>query len=318
MTFQIICTFFEDEVKMDKKATNKNIGIPSAILQKLIIITITDEKLEPIQASHMVIKVLRNQKVIGYFKICDQKDGKPILDDINRKLAYESLAVYFGLESYIPKTQIAILRTKTHEWFGSFQEPSNGRNIFNVSSNERIRKLTKELHMSISKMRLFDTICHELDHSLNNYYPVEDEMQKYVTVSMFDNGSPGTFGLTISITDRTYYGCDPLFTQDGHFTIPYQDAQLIEKIRQAKLLDVYHILSPYLSLCSILFTWVRIKRIQRIIKKDTIKGNIKLLLPRQWSIEAINDELSGKYGNTYLYSLVYQWGGDKKPPNTMQ
>lgn len=238
------------------------------------------------------------------------KDSERDWRDINRKLAYESLAVFCGLSEYIPHTDYCILRTETKELLGSFQVPSRGvTQIARLSSKDRIEMITPSFQMAISKMRLFDTICHELDHSLNNYHPVMDSKGKFVSVSMFDNGSAGTFGATLSLSDKTYYGCDSLFSKEGHFTTPYQDESFVRIIQKICLFDLLHSLTCYVSYRSVLFTWIRLRKIKKIIKRDLACGFLNLLAVNQWSMETVNNELSGVYGNTYMYSFVHQWGG---------
>lgn len=276
-------------------------------------IKVSDKDITIINATHQVYKI-NNKSIIGYLKKCDDGKEKEFLTDISRKLAYEALAKEFGLEEYIPHSELCVLETETKNCIGCFQEPSKGINIWNLPSEYRINMITPSFHMALTKMRLFDVVCHESDHSLNNYYPVSEQTGRFVSVSMFDNGGVGTFGKSPSISYPTFCGCVSLFSKDGHFTFPYQDKGLVGAINGISIIRLFRILLPYLDILSIYCTWIRIKKIRRIVKKDRECGSLKELASNQWSSKTIQEELSGKYGNTYLYSMVHDWGGDGKKP----
>lgn len=277
-------------------------------------IKVSNKDITIINATYQVYKInIKND--CGYFKKCDDDEKeKEFLADINRKLAYEALAIEFGLEEYIPHSELCVLETETEKCIGCFQDPSKGIDIWCLPSENRIKMITPSFHMALTKMRLFDVICHEADHSLNNYYPVSDQAGYFVSVSMFDNGGAGTFGKSPSISYSTFCGCAPLFSEDGHFTFPYQDEGLIGAINSINAFRLLRILSPYLGFLSVYCTWLRIKKIRRIVKKDRASGLLKELASNQWSNRTIQEELSGKYGKTYLYSMVHDWGGDGKKP----
>ena len=275
-----------------------------------LLIKVKDEEIKIIKTNpSLVIKVMK-EGCTGYFKPCMKKGNKEVFDNLKNKLAYESLAKVFGLSEYIPHTDYCVLKTDKKELVGCFQVPSKGSEIWKIPSWLRVKMILPEFQRALSKMRLFDSLCHELDHSLNNYRPIISNNTEFISVSMFDNGGLGTFGRTSKIYCKTYYGLDPLFTDDNHFTIPHQDDELINKILNISFREVNSALSPYVSIDSILFTYLRIKKIRKAVKKDSRNGYLKLLTPDQWSQKTIDDELSGRYGRTYLFSLVHDWGGD--------
>lgn len=271
-----------------------------------------DDDLERIQATHLVIKIKQRGEVIGYLKTYKKSGNKYDLQDAERLLAYESLARLFSLSEYVPHSEYCILKTESEELFGTFQKPTEGIEIWTIPSAERSRMITPRFQMSLSKMWLFDILCRELDHSLNNYRPVVNDKGEFFTVSMFDNGSGGTFGRTSSISERTYYGVDALFSNDGHFCVPFQDNDLIEKICSVTFFDIVCSLFPFVGFQRSFFTWIRLLKIRKAIKNDLSRGYLQILEKKQWSDETIDDELSGKYGKTYLFSLVHDWGGDEK------
>ena len=278
--------------------------------RKSLLIKVKDEEIKIIKTNpSLVIKVMK-EGCNGYFKPCIKKGNKEVFDNLNNKLAYESLANLFGFSEYIPHTDYCVLRTDKKEWVGCFQVPSKGSEIWGIPSWLRVKMILPEFQMALSKMRLFDSICHELDHSLNNYRPIISNNTEFISVSMFDNGGLGTFGRTSRINCKTYYGLDPLFTDDNHFTIPYQDDKLINRICNISFREVYSALSPYVSIDSTIFTYIRIKKIRKAVKKDLRMGYLQCLTSDQWSQKTIDSELSGRYGRTYLFSLVHDWGGD--------
>ena len=279
------------------------------------IINCCDDDLERIQATHLVIRVKQHGEVIGYLKTYNKVGNEYDLRDAKRLLAYESLAQLFSLSEYVPHSEYCILKTESEELFGTFQEPTEGIEIWTIPSEKRIHMITPEFQMSLSKMWLFDILCRELDHSLYNYRPVVDNRGLFFTVSMYDNGSAGTFGRTSSISEKTYYGVDPLFSDDGHFCIPFQDKELINRICTIGFFDVFNTLFPLIGFQRTFFTWRRIIKIRKAVRSDLKSGFLKTLENEQWTKEIIDKELSGKSGKTYLYSLVHDWGGDGKPAN---
>ena len=283
--------------------------------RNLRIINVSDKEIEAIQATHIVYKIIQDGEVFGYFKTCKKSGRKKDFQDVKRILAYEHLAHLFSLSGYITHSEYCILKTESKELFGTFQAPAKEENIWSIPSIERARMITPVFQMALSKMWLFDVVCHELDHSLNNYYPVINSQGFFYTVNMFDNGSVGTFGTTITICDKTYYGIDPLFSDEGHFCFPYQDKALIECIRRIRFYRILSVLFSSVSLLKILCTWIRIVRIRKVIKHDLSSEYLIMLEQQQWSQQTIDDELSGKYGKTYLYSLVHDWGGDGISPD---
>ena len=265
-----------------------------------------------VKASHYLWHI-KNKKHDGFFKSCCYAWSSNLkhlnYGDVQRKMAYESLAVLLGGGQYVPHTQYAIaLLSKDNKDFlirGSFQEKAEGLNIYSMPREKRIEKITPSFQRAVNWLRLFDVVAHEADHSLNNYYPVVDGSGNFKTICAFDNGGSGSFPLSSSISFDTYYGCDSLFEEGGRPTSPYFDKGLVNCICNVRYSDVKRALKRYLKYSSIYFTWRRIKKIKKNIERHS--DEIILMDINDWNYQTIEDELSGKYGNTYLYSLVYQW-----------
>ena len=162
------------------------------------VINCYDDDLERIQATHLVIKIKQRGEVIGYLKTYKKSGNKYDLQDAERLLAYESLARLFSLSEYVPHSEYCILKTESEELFGTFQKPTEGIEIWTIPSAERSRMITPRFQMSLSKMWLFDILCRELDHSLNNYRPVVNDKGEFFIKHVSDKE-----GLCYVSTDRT-------------------------------------------------------------------------------------------------------------------
>ena len=232
----------------------------------------------------------------GYFKAFTPELGK--------KLAYEALAKQLGIERLVPHTKLCFAVIDGLLIKGSIQEKSKGKDVWEVPKKIRKKSITPEFQRDINILRLFDVICHERDHSLNNYFAVSDSHNRYVTVSAFDNGGIGSFNLHTDISFSTYYGCTPLIDKKGIFTSPYVDKEFTDQILELPIRKIFKNLYPYIGIPVIITTIIRLQKVRYCIKHC----KFKLVESSSWNERTIEDELSGKYGNTYLYSFANQWG----------
>lgn len=81
------------------------------------------------------------------------------------------------------------------------------------------------------------------------------------------------------------------------------DAELADKVLNLKKNDVKSALSPYLNKVQIWMCWRRIQTLKKAIRTSSARENF-LLRPEQWSESSVAEELSGRYGRTYLDIFV--------------
>lgn len=247
-------------------------------------------KIEAIQASHRVLKVTKDHKVIGYFRSMSD------LKAIQASFAVEKLAGILGLADMVPHTEYAKLLVDGEELRGTLQEPAKGECIIEIDTPERRAAITPSFQRAINRMNIMDVISHDADHSPNNYNVIFDSQRKAAGISCFDNNGVGSFPLSASICFETYKQCSAIVTADGSFNRPYVDGALKNTLQHIRLHDLLS-LKEHLRSLRILFVWFRIKRLVKVLSG---LSSDRILSEPDWSPSTIEKELSGQYGKTYL------------------
>ena len=120
----------------------------------------------------------------------------------------------------------------------------------------------------------------------------------------FDNNEPGAFSASDSLFFCGNHGESPLIKEDGIIDRPYFDADFAAKICNLEKNEVFNRLGKHITKKQICRVWQRVTLLKGSIEK-TVKVRPKFLLDEgQWSDETIKEECSGKYGNTYLCSII--------------
>lgn len=246
-------------------------------------------------------------QLTAYFSNSDAKVGQYHCRTTAKVLATEAMARLIGLEDAIPHaryTKLVVSDVGNRMIFGNFMEKARGICAMDIPGCQRRTIITPDFQRAMLNMNLLDVICHEQDHSPNNYNAVLDDDGFAVGVSVYDNNGVGTFALDSGIDYETYKKCSPFLRRDGTVNRPCLDKTVAESVLGLTRKNVAKTLSPYLSKPVIWCTWNRIAALQHAIKRS-IAGNPKFLLDRDaFSELTIEDELSGHYGKTYLVSFL--------------
>lgn len=224
----------------------------------------------------------------------------------SKVLATRAIACLLGIEDMIPYCEyitIKILGKKNKMLFGNFMEEAKGICGMDISIEDRKKMLTPEFQRRMMYMNILDVICHEQDHSPNNYNVIIEE-GKLVSLSIFDNNGVGTFSLNGNIDYETYKKCSSYLKEDGTINRPYIDKYIMERIERITKKDIKIALKPHLGMVAINCTWKRIVKLKKAIKATSQKRPGFIIDSQDFSNETLNEELSGKYGKTYLVSFL--------------
>lgn len=222
-------------------------------------------------------------------------------------LATEAMARLIGLEQTIPHaeyTRLCVTDAENRIIFGNLMVRAKGTCAMDIPANQRKSMITPEFQQSLLNMNLLDVICHELDHSPNNYNVVTDSQGNAIGVSVYDNNGLGTFSLNGCIDYETYKKCSSILNSDGTINRPCLDKTVVERILALRFRDVSSALSPFLRIPAVLFTWRRIVALKKALRKTIHQNPHFLLDDHSFSDKTIEDELSGAYGKTYLLSFL--------------
>ena len=236
---------------------------------------------------------------IYYFRVLE--DRPESLASICRGLATVKAGALLGIESIYPKNTVVRL---TGLGLGVLQEKALGETIMAYTREQRLGMLTADFQRMLNDFNLADAVCHEADHSPNNYNVVIDGNGKLEGISCFDNNGRGTFACRSDVSFLTYKGVSPFVLPNGIVNRPHFSREMAEKLDGITWRKTYRCLHGYLKFAPILFFYRRLVRIRKAVR-NTAKTNPEFLLRcGEWDRKTIDEELSGVYGKTYLGSFV--------------
>lgn len=189
---------------------------------------------------------------------------------------------------------------------GSLQEKAQGVNVDDLSTEEIRTLVSPHLQRVLNILNVLDAICNEKDHRPNNYNIVLDDDGKGRSIQVFDNDSPFAFFPTFSSKFHSYFGTVPLVSHRGIIRLSFLDKDFVLRIMDIGKKDIINTCRPYLNFIQCLATYYRFKRIKKAIIKTMHERTDFLSDKNHIDIDLYNDEISGKYGRTYLY-LLYHW-----------
>ena len=181
----------------------------------------------------------------------------------------------------------------------------NGESLFGLLSNcaEGSRMIDSNIQADASLQRellnlnLLDVICHQTDHGPNNYNIYQNNGEW--NVCAFDNDNPSTFFPIFSI-DMVLSRCSPFVNKSGIINRPYMDKDVSHKLLNLDIKRINNRLKPYLNFIARRALIKRIQLLQKAVIKTKEGNNSFLLAKDDFNELTIKEELSGKYGMTYL------------------
>jgi len=231
------------------------------------------------------------------------KDGGWQTYNAQRGIATYKIAQALGLYEIVPNTYYVNLLIEGKETkFGSFMDVAKGIHFDEYSKLTRSDIITPQLQCALTNLNILDAITYEKDHRLNNYNIVLNEAGKAIDVCAYDNDSGPTFFFSPSPVFKTYAGCQPIVKR-GIINRPHLSKDIANNILSVRKIQVYEALNGYCNNLQKWACWRRIETIQKAIRKTIAIRPDFFIEDDKWCYNTINEELSGKYGLTYLCLL---------------
>lgn len=217
------------------------------------------------------------------------------------------MAKLLGLESLIPETEYAIVCVdNSKKLFGTVMKQASGVGADKIAQAEKEKIITPSLQRMLNNLNILDVICLEKDHRPSNYNIVIDKNKAHSVVA-FDNDSPNSFGLG-GINFATYAGCSPWIVE-GRLNRPYIDRGVADNIINLDEQMLFDEMNELLNSFQLHALQSRIEEVKKVLRDSSYK----FLDESEWNIDTINEELSGKYGNTYLTQFLKQQKAPYQP-----
>lgn len=220
-----------------------------------------------------------------------------------RALGTQELARMLGIDSLIPRCGFVKLKLMGRVRYGILSEEAEGDTLTSSPFAERAGSVTPTLLRDLTNLNLLDALTGDNDHRIGNYHVVKNGTGEYSALISYDNDSPDTFKLSSSVHRPNLIGCSPLVDRGGIINRAHLDGDTVYRLTEIKKTDLNALL-PYLGRMQISFVMARIRKVRKAILK-TARVRSQLLIPRtDWKKEHIKEDLSPKYGKTYLASLL--------------
>lgn len=214
----------------------------------------------------------------------------------SKSMATQIVAEELGLTDLItPSKWCRVVTDDSTVRFGVLSASAPGHRMIDVSMEP-----SPSLQKALLNLNLLDVICYQPDHGPNNYN-VYTDVQGNCQINAFDNDNAKTFFPCPNAT-QSFSGCSP-FVVGRLINRPHLSESTAEQLQCADISRLKQRLRPYLNFLQITAVISRIHALQKAIC-NTKKENISFLLEdNQWNEETVKEELSGKYGQTYLSRL---------------
>lgn len=229
--------------------------------------------------------------------------GQWEFSNANRQMATEAVAKLLGVDYMIPHSEFAVLVYQGKELRGTLMEVAKGESTESITLERSRAVVSPTLQRELTSLNVLDAITYERDHRPGNYNMLMDEDGKVRGLAVFDNDAAMTFA-PFGLSTHSGSGSSKITTKGGEFfNRPHLDKVLAERVCRLDVHEVKKALRPYLNSCQIAACWKRIKNL-RMAVSQSMKNDGFLLEPDQWSEATIAEELSGKYGRTYLEIFI--------------
>ncbi|MGN1480022.1 MAG: hypothetical protein ACI4XH_09655 [Acutalibacteraceae bacterium] len=159
-------------------------------------------------------------------------------------------------------------------------------------------KIQKEM----LNLNALDVITLQVDHGPNNYNIYKNENNNY-NICAFDNDNPYTF-FPIPSVSLSLSGCSPLVNKKGIIDRPHLDADLALKIKNVDTKLLLKNLRPYLNFLQTASLVIRIKKLNRAIKKTQSVKSRFLIEDNEWNDTTLQSEIGSKSTLTYLMKAL--------------
>ena len=222
----------------------------------------------------------------------------------SRSICTKLIADLLNLSYLVPKTIFVELKFEEKKCLGSLMERAPGQSVVKIPPDDRKRIVSAQLYHCLCNLNFLDSICYEKDHRPNNYLVELDDNGVATGVCAFDNDAPLTFFPSSNPSFSSYMGCSGIIARDGTINRPYMDISLATRISNISFKDVKKTCSNYLNSFQIRAIFKRISKLKKSIELTQKNRPSFLVEDADWNIEMLSEDLSGKYGKTYLSSFL--------------
>lgn len=229
-------------------------------------------------------------------------NGDYEFDGVNRQMATEVVAGFLGLEWMVPHSFFVTVSFHGKELRGTMMNVAEGETTNRISESRAKEVASPALQRELTSLNVLDTITYERDHRPGNYNMILNENGKVENLSVFDNDAAMTFAPFAAAT-HFGSGCSCVIEWGG-YNRPFIDKQLAESILRIEKTDFLRALKPYLNRIQLFMCWRRVIALREAIAAKRRAGVSFLLESHEWNDATMDEELSGKYGVTYLKLFI--------------
>lgn len=220
---------------------------------------------------------------------------------LNRQMATETVATVLGLNYLFPHSELLVVSFRDITMFGTIMQVSKGNDTSALSVDESRLVASPNLQRDLIALNLMDTITFERDHRPGNYNIILNNSGKVTAISVFDNDAIMTFA-PFPAKFQSCAGSSSIIKKNG-INRPYLPKELVERLLELPVKELKMALHPYLNYIQIIACCKRLRTLKRILNKDLKKKDM-LLKTKEWNEKTMQEELSGCYGQTYLYTFI--------------
>ena len=148
----------------------------------------------------------------------------------------------------------------------------------------------------LNSLNIIDVLCNEKDHKPTNYSIKIDDQGRAMGICAFDNDSENAFFINPGIGMRSYMGSSPICQQEM-INRGCIDKTFVNRLNRTTPSD-FNSLKPYMSQLQFVAFISRYKKMKRLLTKYECE-----IENAEVKEDALNDELDGKYGDTYIVIL---------------
>lgn len=217
----------------------------------------------------------------------------------SKSIATYKIAKILGIERLIASTKFICLVVAGKKHYGVMCASANGKRALDCDY-----AVNRSLHRELINLHVLDALCLQADHWVNNYNIIADEFDNAISVCAFDNDCKWTFFPWLKLSFNSMCNGAPIINSEKMLNIPHMDKDFANSVFNVDIKRVKKELRPYLNVLQMCALIMRVKQLQKMIKKMSEKNNRFIVDRNEWSGSALNSDLAGKYGNSYLYQYV--------------
>ena len=238
---------------------------------------------------------------------CGVKRNKSQLYNSARAISYYRMSKLLGLEHLIPNTKFIRFSIDKGVKFGLYMDSASGIPFLDIMNKDRSSLFTSILQRDLVDLNLLDVICFEKDHRPDNYNVLLNDDAKVYSVSVFDNDSPMSFYVSDNICFETYDGCSEFVKKDGILNRPFINRVTYENMLRLNEKTIRDTFSDLLTKPQVKSLIARFFKLRDAITKGVQKKECVLLNANEWNETTVNEEITGRFGITYLGIFASDW-----------